>query len=101
MFYLPSYHFINNFLLLSTAAPQIDTGCFYTFVSHQIGKQGNIIKPVQKVLGKPVTERVRIDHFFVHTVFPCIIFQLLGDTSCGETLSVLVKENIAARSTLF
>ena len=56
VFYLPSYHFIDNLLLLGTATTQIDTGSFYTFMPHQISKQGYVIELIQKILCKAVTE---------------------------------------------
>ena len=96
MFYLPSYHFIDNLLLLGTATTQIDTGSFYTFMPHQISKQGYVIELIQKILCKAVTERVRVNHFLIQAIFCSIIFQLLSNTSGSDTFTETIKEKITS-----
>ena len=95
VFYLPSYHFIDNLLLLGTAATQIDTGSFYTFMPHQISKQGYVIELIQKILCKAVTERVRVNHFFIQTIFYSIVFQLLSNSPSRNTLAKAIKKKVA------
>ena len=62
---------------------------------HKIGKQSNIIILLQKVLGIAVTERVRIYYLFIKSVLLSVVFELLGDTSCGYTLTKTIKEQVA------
>lgn len=54
--FLPSYHFIDNLLLLVTTTAQIDSSGFYAFMPHQISKQGYIIEFIQKILCETMTE---------------------------------------------
>ena len=65
----PSYDLINNLLLFCTTASQINASGFYAFMPHQIGKQRNIVEILQEILGKAMTERVRVEYFLIKTVF--------------------------------
>ena len=62
---LPSDNFVNYFLLLHAASSQINTCCLYAFMSHEVGKQGNVIEFLQEILGIAMAERVRVNHFLV------------------------------------
>ncbi len=59
----PCYDLINNFLLLGTTTSQINASSFYALMPHQVGKQRNVVKLLQEILGKAMTERVRVNHF--------------------------------------
>ena len=75
---LPSYYLIYNLLLFGTTTTQIDTGSFYAFMSHEVSKQRYVIELLQKILGKPMTERVRINDFLIHTVFCGIVLRVMS-----------------------
>ena len=62
---LPSDNLIYNFLLLQATSSQIDTCSLYAFVSHEVGKQGNVIEFLQEILGIAMAERVRVNYFLV------------------------------------
>ena len=98
---LPSYYLIYNLLLFGTTTTQIDTGSFYAFMSHEVSKQRYVIELLQKILGKPMTERVRINDFLIHTVFCGIVLQLLGDTSCSDTLSETIEKKVTTCAIAF
>ena len=66
-----------NFLLLQATSSQIDTCCLYTFVSHEVGKQGYIVELLQEILGITMAERVRVHHFFIQAILHRIVLQLL------------------------
>ena len=53
---LPNDYFINYFLLFACCATQIDTSGFKAFMSHEVSKKGYIVKPLEEILGKPMTE---------------------------------------------
>ena len=63
--YLPCYYLIDNLLLFGTATTQINASSFYAFMSHEVSKQRYIIEYLQKILGEPMTERVRINDFLI------------------------------------
>ena len=92
---------IYNLLLFGAATAQIDTGGFYAFMSHEVGKQRYIIEFLQKILGKPMTERVRINDFLIQSVFHSIVLQLLGNTSCSDTLSKTIEEKVTTCAIVF
>ena len=62
---LPSDNLIYDFLLLHAASSQINTCCLYAFMSHEVGKQGNVIEFLQEILGIAMAEWVRVHHFLV------------------------------------
>ena len=101
MFYLPSYHSIYNLLLFGAATTQIDTGSFYAFMSHEVSKQSYVIEFLQKILGKPMAERVGINDFFIQSVFHSIVLQLLGDTSCSDTRSETIEKKVTTCAIAF
>ena len=74
---LPSNDLIYDFLLLHAASSQIDTSCFYAFVSHEVGKQGDVVELLQEILGIAMAERVGVNHFFVQAILHRIVLQLL------------------------
>ena len=59
---------------------------------HKIGKQSNVIILLQKVLCVAVTERVRIYNLFVKSVLLGVVFELLRDTSCSDTLTKAIQK---------
>ena len=68
---------------------------------HQVGKEGDIVALVQKILGEPVPEGVGMDHLRVEA-------ELLGKTleperqpSGGNGVAVPVPEQVTALDTFF
>ena len=53
---LPNDYFINDFLLFACCATQINACGFKSFMSHEVSKKGYIVKPLEEILGKPMTE---------------------------------------------
>lgn len=53
---LPDDNLVYDFLLFACCATQIDTSGFKAFMSHEVGKKGDVVKPLEEVLGKPMTE---------------------------------------------
>ena len=91
---LPNDYFINDFLLFACCATQIDTSGFKAFMSHEVGKKGDVVKPLEEVLGKPMTERMWIYNIPVHSVFFSKVLELVGYTSCGDAIPEAVEEYI-------
>ena len=59
---------------------------------HKIGKQSNVIILLQKVFCVAVMERVRIYYLFVKSVLLGVVFELLRDTSCSDTLTKAIQK---------
>ena len=97
-FDLPIYNLIHDCPLLGGSASQIDAGGLYTFMSHQIGKQCNIIEAVEKILCKAMPKRVRINDFPFQTVLVGKVFQLLGNTARGYALAEAIEKYISTRN---
>ena len=53
---LPNDYFINYFLLFACCTTQINASGFKAFMSHEVSKKGDVVKPLEEVLGKPMTE---------------------------------------------
>ena len=70
----PCYDLINNLLLFGTATPQINASGLNAFMSHQVSKQRNIVELLQKILGKAMAKRMRINHLLIQTIFCGISF---------------------------
>ena len=62
---------------------------------HKIGKQSDVIILLQKVLRIAVTKRVRIYDLFIKSVLLSVVFKLLGDTSCRDTLTEAIQKQVA------
>ena len=89
-------------MLLFGGSGQVDPGCFNAFVSHKVCKQRNIIKLCQKILGKPMPERVRINLFRGDLISFCQYFQLEIVTPLAViTVSVSACENTAGSDLTF
>lgn len=91
---LPDDNLVYDFLLFTCRATQIDTSGFKAFMSHEVGKKGDVVKPLEEVLGKPMTERMRIHHIPVHSIFFCKVLELVGYASCGDAIAEAVEEDI-------
>ena len=91
---LPNYYFINYFLLLACCATQIDASDFKALMSHEVGKKGDVVEPLEEILGKPMTERMWIYNIPVHSVFFSKVFELVGYASCGDAIAEAVEEDI-------
>ena len=74
---LPRHNGIDNCLLFAGGTAQIDTGGFDTFMSHKVGKQGDIVAVFKKIFGVPMPKGVRVDNMLVQTIFPGKCFQLI------------------------
>ena len=97
---LPNDYFINDFLLFTCRATQIDTSGFKAFMSHEVSKKGYIVKPLEEILGKPMTERMWINNIPVHSVFLSKVFELVPYASCGDAIAEAVEEDITRRDVL-
>ena len=97
---LPNDYFINYFLLFACRATQIDTSGFKAFMPHKVSKKSYIVKPLEEILGKPMTERMWIYNIPVHSVFFSKVFELVGYASCGDAIAKAVEEDITRRDVL-
>lgn len=97
---LPINNSVYYLTLLSGGLAEIDAGSFNAFVSHKVSKESNIVTAFQKAFRKAVPERVRIYHLRVDAVFDSVLFQLAGNTPCGDTAAALIEENKPAVLTL-
>ena len=95
---LPNDYFINDFLLFTCRATQIDTSGFKAFMSHEVSKKGYIGKPREEMLGKPMTERMWIYNIPVHSVFLSKVFELMGYASCGDAIAEAVEKYISRQN---
>lgn len=97
---LPDNYLVYDFLLFACCATQIDTSGFKAFMPHEVGKKGDVVKPLEEVLGKPMTERMWIYNIPVHSVFFSKVFELVGYASCGDAIAKAVEEDITRRDVL-
>lgn len=97
---LPDNYLVYDFLLCACCATQIDTSGFKAFMPHEVGKKGDVVKPLEEVLGKPMTERMWIYNIPVHSVFFSKVFELVGYASCGDAIAKAVEEDITRRDVL-
>ena len=100
-FLLPIYDCINDFSLLCSCFPKVNTGGFDAFMPHEISQKRYIITAIQEALGKSVTEGVWIHNRRVDAVLHCQFFQLPGDATGGNALPIFVQKNEAAFLLLF
>ena len=49
---LPCHDFIHDLPLFGGGTTQIDARCLDAFMSHQVGKQGDVIELVEELLGE-------------------------------------------------
>lgn len=94
--YLPRDNAVDEVALLGRRAAKVDARCLYRFVSHQIGKESNVVELREKVLGEAVPERVRVDHLRVDAVLLGKRLQLIADTSCRDAFPETVAKEVAA-----
>ena len=97
---LPNDYFINYFLLFACCATQIDTSGFKAFMPHEVSKKGDVVEPLEKILGKPMTERMWIYNIPIHSVSFSKVFELVGYASCGDAIAEAVEEYITRRDVL-
>lgn len=97
---LPDNYLVYDFLLFACCATQIDTSGFKAFMPHEVGKKGDVVKPLEEVLGKPMTERMWIYNIPVHSVFFSKVFELVGYASCGDAIAKAVEKDITRRDVL-
>lgn len=69
-------------------------------MSHEVGKESYIVKPLEEILGKPMTERMRIYNIPVHSIFFSEVLELVGYASCGNAIAKAVEEDITRRDVL-
>ena len=56
-------------------------------MSHEVGKEGDVVETVKEVLGETVTEGVWINHITVKTVLFGKVLQLDGYATSGKAVS--------------
>ena len=95
---LPHHHSIHNVLLLGRCPAEVDTCRFNALVPHQVCKESNVVVPLKKILCVAVAKRMRVHDLGIHLVFGCVVFQLLGNASCGNPLPESVQKQIPAAS---
>ena len=69
-------------------------------MSHQVGKQGDVVVFLKEILGEAVAERVRVDHVGVQSVADGEDFQLLGYAAGGDAFAEAVHEQVAGVAAL-
>ena len=69
-------------------------------MSHEVSKKGDVVEPLEEILGKPMTERMWIYNIPVHSVFFSKVFELVGYASCGDAIAEAVEEDITRRDVL-
>ena len=57
---------------------------------HEICKKSYVIEAFKEVLGKTMTERMRIYHVLVHSIFLRKMLQSLSDATCCNAFSKMI-----------
>ena len=87
---LPCNNLIHDSFLFASCSPKIDTGGFNTFMSHQVGKQCDIVVFLQEIFSVTVSEGMRINNLLIQSVLFSVVLQLLGNTPCSDALAEAV-----------
>ena len=82
-------------MLFAGCPAEVDSRRLDAFVSHKVGKEGNVVEPFEEVLCEPVAERVRIDHFLVDAVLVCEMLKLHSYTTSSYPIPESVEEEIS------
>ena len=59
-----------------------------------VAKKGDVVKPLEEVLGKPMTERMWIYNIPIHSIFFSEVLELVSYASCGDAIAEAVEEYI-------
>ena len=94
--FLPVYDIIYQSPLLGCGFAQINSRCLNTFMSHQVCKKRNVTAPFQETFGKPMPERVGINHRRINAILYRQLFQLSRNTSCGYSFAETIQKDKAA-----
>ena len=70
-------------------------------MSHEVGKEGDVVETVKEVLGETVTEGVWINHITVKTILFGKVLQLDGYATSGKAIARTIGEQIARGDVLF
>ena len=84
---LPNDNLVYDFLLFACCASQINACCFDALMSHEVGKEGDVVETVKEVLGETVTEGVWINHITVKTVLFGKVLQLDSYATSGKAVA--------------
>ncbi len=68
---LPVYDFINDSSLFGRGFAEIDAGGFYTFMSHKVSKESDVVAALQEALCEAVTEGVWVYNHRVNAISDC------------------------------
>ena len=68
---------------------------------HQVGKEGDIVALVQKILGEPVPEGVVVDHLRVQAELVREALEPERQPAGGTGMAVPVPEQVSALDTFF
>ena len=79
--------------MLCAGATQVDARRFDAFVSHEIGKERNVVELLQKVLGETMPEGVRVNNRRIQLVFDGEFLQLRGNPSRSDAFAASVDED--------
>ena len=79
--------------MLGAGAAQVDARRFDTFVSHEIGKERNVVELFQKVLGESMPERVRINDRRIQLVLDGEFLKLCGNAPRRNAFATSVDED--------
>ena len=71
---LQVYDFINDSSLFGRGFAEIDAGGFYTFMSHKVSKESDVVAALQEALCKAVTEGVWVYYHRVNAIPDCQLF---------------------------
>ena len=89
---LPCYDFVHNRLLFAGCATQINPRGFDALMSHEVGKERDVVELIQKVFGEAVTKRVGIDHLCIYAILFGVVLQLLGNSPRRDFLAETVQK---------
>ena len=78
--------------MLGAGAAQVDARRFDTFVSHEIGKERNVVELFQKVLGESMPEGVWVDDRRVQLLLDGEFLQLRGNATRRNAFAASVDE---------
>jgi len=93
---LPVHQPVDEFSLLAAGALEIEAGGLDVLVAEEVGQKGDVVVPLEEVLGVEVPERVGMDDGRVDTELDGVILEPLGDTPRRDGIPVGIQEEEAA-----
>ena len=94
--WLPRDDAVDEFALFGRCATQVDSRRFNALMAHEVREKRDVVAFLQKVLGEPVAEGMRIDDRRVHFKLAREYLELVRNAAGCDALAEAIAEEISA-----